>query len=265
MNTELTTLLHDRAQRVPTAMHPAADLRRQAERHRRVRRAGAVAAATSAVLVITLAGFLSQAGVRSSAPPATVAPTATESPSPSETASPSETPTATAQAEAPLLTAAEISAALGGCCERLHATRPKAGTGHCLTSPLTTASSPVPARSVAAADNVSLVATETAYAADPTTVTDLLAGVYTVCRQQSGITTAFDQAATSVPRGHLVGIYLPATGVGVMSGGPEQEYAGWAPAGTGTVLVQIVFKGSGEVSPAQLQRLLAAAVSRATS
>jgi hypothetical protein len=264
MNTELTTLLHERAQRVPTAMHPAADLRRQAERHRRLRRAGAVAAATTAVLVITLAGFLSQGGGRDAAPlPAE--PTATESPSPSETASSSETPTTTAQAEAPLLTVAEISAALGGCCERLHATRPKAGTGHCLTSPLTTASSPVPARSVAAADNVSLVATETAYAADPTTVTDLLAGVYTVCRQQSGITTAFDQAATSVHRGHLVGIYLPATGVGVMSGGPEQEYAGWAPAGTGTVLVQIVFKGSGDVSPAQLQRLLAAAVRRATS
>ena len=176
-----------------------------------------------------------------------------------------ETPTATAQAEAPLLTVAEISAALGGCCENLHATQPKAGTGHCMTSPLTMASSPVPARSVAAADDVSLVATETVYAADPTTVTDLIAGVYTVCRQQSGITTAFDQAATSVPGGHLVGISLPATGVGVMSGGPEQEYAGWAPAGSGTVFVQIVLKAQDDVSPAQVQRLLAAAVSRATS
>jgi PknH-like extracellular domain len=93
MNTDLTTLLHDRAQRVPTAMHPAADLRRQAERHQRVRRAGAVAAATSAFLVITVAGFLSQAGDRDTARlPAK--PTPSVSPSVSPSLSPSVSPDA---------------------------------------------------------------------------------------------------------------------------------------------------------------------------
>jgi hypothetical protein len=84
MNSELTTLLHEQAQRVPTAVHPAADLRRQAEHHRRVRRAGAVAAATSAVLVITLAGFLSQGGGRDAVQlPAEPTPSVSPSESPS--------------------------------------------------------------------------------------------------------------------------------------------------------------------------------------
>jgi hypothetical protein len=84
MNSELTTLLHDRAQRVPAAMRPAADLRRQAEHHRRVRRAGAVAAATTAVLVITVAGFLGQGDGSDAIPfPATPTPSMSQSVSPS--------------------------------------------------------------------------------------------------------------------------------------------------------------------------------------
>lgn len=41
MTDKLTTLLHDTAQRVPTALHPAAELRRSARHHQRVRRTGA--------------------------------------------------------------------------------------------------------------------------------------------------------------------------------------------------------------------------------
>lgn len=45
MSDDLTTLLHESAQRVPTALHPAADLRRNAQHHQRVRRTGAGALA----------------------------------------------------------------------------------------------------------------------------------------------------------------------------------------------------------------------------
>lgn len=69
MTEPLSTLLRDTASRVPAALHPAADLRRHAEHHRRVRRAGAAASLT-VVLVIGLLGFNTQGGGRKAAPPA---------------------------------------------------------------------------------------------------------------------------------------------------------------------------------------------------
>lgn len=79
MSDDLTTLLHDSAQRVPTALHPAANVRRSAQHHQRVRRAGAAAASVAAVLVISLIALVPPHERRDAAPLPAATPTATTS------------------------------------------------------------------------------------------------------------------------------------------------------------------------------------------
>ncbi len=72
MTDPLTTLLRETAQRVPTALHPAASLREDAKRHQRVRRAGAGAAtATIVAAALVLGGGLPDGQKRATELPAT--------------------------------------------------------------------------------------------------------------------------------------------------------------------------------------------------
>jgi hypothetical protein len=68
MTEPLTTTLHDTASRVPTRLHPAAELRRQAERHQRTRRLVAAAGSLALVLVVSVLGLTAQGGQRDAAP-----------------------------------------------------------------------------------------------------------------------------------------------------------------------------------------------------
>lgn len=88
MSDKLSTLLHDTADRVPVALHPAPHLRRTAEHHQRVRRAGAAAGSVAAVLVISLIAFLPSHERRDASPLPAATPTPT--PTTSATSAPTE-------------------------------------------------------------------------------------------------------------------------------------------------------------------------------
>jgi len=222
--------------------------RRGRERSRNQALGTALTAVLAVVVVLGGAGLLRPDDKDRSAPPATQSPTATSRPT---TAPPTR---------AVLLTPAQISTALDGCCGAVHASQPSVGASRCLSSALTSQSSPVPSRSVAVAGGAGLVVTETAYAADPAAVTELLTGVYAVCLGTAGNKATFDRAAPRVPGGHVVGVTFAGGG----ADGIAQEYAGWAPVGTGALLVQIAFTGNADLGPDQVENVLAAAATTAT-
>ncbi len=75
MTDPLSTLLHDTAQRVPAALHPAAELRHQAKQHKRARRAGGgAAAATLMAAAFVVGGGLPDGQNRATELPATQPP-----------------------------------------------------------------------------------------------------------------------------------------------------------------------------------------------
>lgn len=68
MTEPLTTTLHDTASRVATRLHPAAELRRQAERHQRRRRLAGAAGSLALVLVVSVLGLTAKGGQGDAAP-----------------------------------------------------------------------------------------------------------------------------------------------------------------------------------------------------